>query len=877
METGSAIAAARAFTRNLNILLKTARLYGLEHERTGVLLQAAWSELQVALKSVGEVGLLLGVSGNQVLLDGAPLEARPTDRSFAQLLSSAGLSSIHFSPRVTRDDLSRFVAAFAARRPKSGPLAAELNATLGSSSGPPAIRINEIRFVAQDPSLPEAGVAAQLAARALGPEAKELQLWLNDPKKLLQLIAAAEGTRGGFASCTPGKGSETPSGQTVTPTPTLTPTLTLQEEDLLGIIKVLVEIGQAGSSPEGPGGAGQFQQHLNRMPVSAHITITEALARLAAASPTVKTDTPLLVQLAEHIAIRFALERYERGDASVNSVVQLLDRMKREIKLLRQVLVHHEEKMGRAGLNVESHADLLDREFWAALPEFAKFKILLSPEAWAIPPVNIRHFAGELLDRGDAQSAREILLNYATRIHVTDPAARRKATLGLTDLADVYVRAEGPLLQSVIIQMGEQLREERDAELQTLLGASFVRFSHEAAAQHRYLAVRQALVSLDGVAEQRPDLALHLWPRVKVGNRLNEFIEEVANAPQLPADLIEVLRRMPDAAVEQAAIRLGRCSLREECDRLVAVVAELGEEGITQLRKRLMVRPPEEAVLTVALLARLEPRALEELLPERLREWNQIVQDQAVRQLALSRAPERGQLLVNLLDVLDRVVLPEVVDEIGMSGEQATGQALASIAERGPDDAEDPFLRIKAIEALGRLRHSNAARILRPLVEARRFWMWQHPRELRITAAQSLRKIDADWAKSFLPNSGLSWAELTVGPLDAEPAAPWARQRRYERIQLPRTLAGSVSSPQGDCPLVIQRLSMGGGVAACQRYLKPGLLAQVTLGSRSGQVRAEVRVREVGPQQLGFELVKIGLEDRSRLRRPLTELCVKAA
>src|SRR4029077_16496034 len=53
-----------------------------------------------------------------------------------------------------------------------------------------SIRINEVKFVAADPATGEYSIAAQLAAQALGPEFKQ---WLNDPQKLLQLIAAAQG------------------------------------------------------------------------------------------------------------------------------------------------------------------------------------------------------------------------------------------------------------------------------------------------------------------------------------------------------------------------------------------------------------------------------------------------------------------------------------------------------------------------------------------------------------------------------------------------------------------------------------------------------------------------------------------------------------
>ena len=193
MEDASNLVAARSFARSLNILLKTVRLYGAEHERTTALLGIAWDDLRAALKHSGEAGLLLGVSGSQVLLDGVPLEKRPTDRSFAQLLTSAGLASINFSHRVTVDDFWRFVRAFSSRSPKAGPLAADLNAVLGGDKG--SIRVNEVRFVAQDSSLGDAGMAAQLAARSLGADAQKLQAWLQDPQRLLQLIAAAEGAR----------------------------------------------------------------------------------------------------------------------------------------------------------------------------------------------------------------------------------------------------------------------------------------------------------------------------------------------------------------------------------------------------------------------------------------------------------------------------------------------------------------------------------------------------------------------------------------------------------------------------------------------------------------------------------------------------------
>src|SRR5579871_885519 len=89
-------AAARQFVRSLNILLKFARLYEFGHVRTAAQFETTWKELRSALDDSGGSGLLLGASGNQILLDGVPLGAAAGERSFAQLLTSSGIASIHF-------------------------------------------------------------------------------------------------------------------------------------------------------------------------------------------------------------------------------------------------------------------------------------------------------------------------------------------------------------------------------------------------------------------------------------------------------------------------------------------------------------------------------------------------------------------------------------------------------------------------------------------------------------------------------------------------------------------------------------------------------------------------------------------------------------
>ena len=121
---------ARAFVRSLNVLLKYARLYGLEHSRSVGQFDSAWSELRAAVEAAGPGGLLLGASGSQLLLDGVPLESSPAERSFADFLNASGVASIGFLPRVERDEFSNLVKCFMETGPKAGPLSDRLAAIL---------------------------------------------------------------------------------------------------------------------------------------------------------------------------------------------------------------------------------------------------------------------------------------------------------------------------------------------------------------------------------------------------------------------------------------------------------------------------------------------------------------------------------------------------------------------------------------------------------------------------------------------------------------------------------------------------------------------------------------------------------------------------
>ena len=113
--------------------------------------------------------------------------------------------------------------------------------------------------------------------------------------------------------------------------------------------------------------------------------------------------------------------------------------------------------MNKAGILVESHADILDRMFWAEVPESGKKSVLMSHEAPCVPPRNLRQFVEVLLDRDDKQSATEILNNYSGCLSAKEMEPRRRTAIGLSQVADLYARLGGAADGQAVRKLGEQL------------------------------------------------------------------------------------------------------------------------------------------------------------------------------------------------------------------------------------------------------------------------------------------------------------------------------------------------------------------------------------------------------------------------------------
>jgi hypothetical protein len=1068
--------AARAFVRSLNILLKFARMYDFGHPRTARQYETAWSELRAAIGPDDQAGLLLAASGDRLLLDGTPLDSAAAEKSFARMLSAAGIASIHFSPKVTQASLARFVRGFpTGSNAKPTQLAEQLKAAL---EGDPHVHVNEVCFVPADSAVAKSTVAAQLAARTLGMNSEQTDKLLNDPEKLLQLIVAAEGTKsdgrggsdagtgnagsggigsgegpgtaggtgwfhgpsgnrtepgasgsgsgigspsgpgggsgtsgsgafaaesgpsqgvsgsggGGFGGSGaaglysggvgfagsgspsareylsgvsdksapavpgdsqvvgPGGSAEQTSGVTTAPggwhagggsvgpqrgesgsSPSSEPVvgtggsgepprgvpgntggsspfglgvgasarwthassgirgnrsarsgsgsmavetglMTLHQDELQGILQMLAQVARSNEATKENLDASSFQSRLSALPRRARFTVSQALAALAAQAPAESSDKPTLLKLAENIAVRFAMERYQRGDVKVDAVRQLLDEMSAELDGLRKILGVYEQRMKRAGLEVGSQVDGMAQEFWSLISDEKKKAVIESGDIWCVPAAKIREYVEQLLSRGETSAAQKVLSRYSNCLTEKSSEARRQAAIGIAELASLYAKGDEKLFMSTIREVGLRLVDETDSELQSLIGAAFVRLSQEAQKSRAYPVIQRSVEMLNYIDSERPGAGKNLRPRIGVENHLPEFIDESMRAGSVPAGLKELLRRLPQQASDQIASRFGRIGFREDCELLISMMEVLGPEGLDHLRNQLRQGGPNEAIDAVGILVRLDRETVERMLPDRMKQWKRTAHDRVVRQIVVSGAPDYGRLLIDIFDLLDTLVQPLAIDEIGMSGEVSADMRLLRIAEGDLPRGSTEYLRLKAIEALGRLRTTNAEAVLRKVAEAKKAWRWVNPSELRLVAAQALEKIDPDWARHFIPQSDLSVAELSIEILDRDPNSSAIRQRRYPRLRLERPVTATTANLKENFRMEIPEMALGGGVALCEQNLHPGSVVDMRLNPGVKPVRAQAIVRDANTQARAFEVIDMELEERAKLRKLLVQL-----
>ena len=841
MRTDDHTLAARAFARSLNVLLKYVRLYGSEHKLTAAQFEIAWSELNNSLRD--QNFLLLGQVDGRILIDGAPLEGGISEKTLAQVFSAASISSLQFTPATTRDDFQNLVRCFASLRP--GNSHSDLARMLGNST---AIKLNSVRFIPEDSSAPSSAILQGIASRVLG-GSDQLQDLVKDPNRIIQLIAAAEGSRG--------NGGDTGNNHA-----TSADAVHIDQPRFAAALQLLLQMAQTTKGPAAENPA-QVQLQLAGTPGDAS-QLVNALLSSVAKNAEDRPDTPLLIRIAEHLAIRFAMQAYERGEVRVNAVREMLERMSRNMQELRSILSAHEERMNRAGMIVDHPADILDRQFWAAMPEKGKRSVLLSNDGWCIPARNVRSYVTELLTRGDREIAVKILNKYLDAIAHPNVEARRRSASGLPELGETLAAADPELLARAIDTVGSQLSRETIVELQSLQEAAFVRLGQTATHQHNFIALESACRSLRALEKDHATIARHLRPRIAVESRLREYLDEALAANVPPPALVHILQLSPYAVVAELSVRLQRSSRRDECGRIVRLASIIGDTAVQYLRNQLRSGNFGDAMSSVGLLSHLDPALLDTELASRLAKWPRFYQMGVLRQLAAGSSPQRGRMLLNLLSVIDPLLLPAFLEELALVEEEDAAQRLKLLADGDSAAGNLPFLRVKAIEALGALRRTDAIPVLNELASGGGLRAWRFPREIRIAASQALAKCGSGGLRT---KTGLDPIEFGLGPLDGD--SGWVRSRRYQRVRPAEPITAIASTSRGRSRVELNLLSLGGGQAVADSALPIATEALLEVPLGFSKLRSRIVVCATTPVGFGFEILDMPLPDRSRLRHLL--------
>jgi len=835
--SGTLVSATRDFVHSLNALLKCARLYGFHHARSTTQLRDTWKELRAALEAAGPSGLTLGVSADKLVLDGTVFESTAAENSLARIFTNAGVASVSFTHEAPEGLFVDFVRAFAGATVKSSKLRAFLKDSAGhySQNG---IRLNELRFV------PSSGASSG-------------QSWLCDPQKFAEAISAEEGLHRlrQFRSFEFG---EELVGAAHWRDHDSADRLLADEE--IGSLMRLVTTADAASREDNGAGA-DWKSAFDVLPSNAKAVFREAFLEVQSKLRPTRLDRSVWHRLSTDIAIRCATERFESGAITTSAVRPLLDQLANEIAT--------KVSAAEPSASGDSLTDTLDRQFWANVSADSKQNILLSSECWRVPARNIQQHARDLQRRGDAESAEKILIQYARSVCHIDPVARRQVINGVMQIADTYTTAGGSSLDEAVRAIGDQLSRERDAELQSLLSAAFVKFSQKAAEQSELPAVRRSLDTLAALEKSRPSWTRTLGPRIGINNRIPEFIEEGLRDAAPRPELVEVLCRAPAAVANQLAGRLMRVTRASERESVVEMARTIGEPVRAQLRQTLELAPIKSAVRVVGLLSRVEPIVVEELLPQRMRAGERDAQDEALRQLSIAAAPERGRTLTRMMNVLDPMIVPIALDEVGMCGDATVAPEILRIAQGKSLADSSEFIRVKAIEALGRLRVPELEAALLNFVETKGMWRWAYPQEMRLAAAQALVKLDSERAPTLLADSGLDARLLNLAPLDAKRGRDFVRYRRYERIRMARPMPALIESQRGRCQPTVQVLSLEGGLLSGNVKLSVGTAAKLRILTGMRQICLDVLVRFARSNQAGVEMVGMELEDRFRLRNLL--------
>jgi hypothetical protein len=517
----------------------------------------------------------------------------------------------------------------------------------------------------------------------------------------------------------------------------------------------------------------------------------------------------------------------------------------------------------------DGYREKLVTRFWLELPPREKSLVLRGPDLWCVPVLALRQTLGNLANAGaDAprREARHIVLNYARRLAHQDSRARQAVAAGLNELWPI-IESLWPNQLPEDLSKGAlaALRIEREPQTASALATFIESLGHLAVVRGDYEGFEAMLLALEQSSGDFDHASLstltkHLFAQDRLFLLVDAGLAHRALDPVLP----RLLERDPDKLLDRLTLLLAEERGGSLLPAMARLIRTIGVPVLTILETRLYEARPQRVTAAIKLLATADPDRLLRGLTRVLPSWEWNMQDLAISELSRPTNAPNAQtaafVFASVLISAHPLVVPMMIDQIGLSGESSAIPQLMEIAAGEHTTLRDQFVRIKAIEALGRLRATESMQLLHMLAERRSGIAYAEPSGLRAAAEDALALIEDR------PTSASVRATFEAPNAHG---VVYAVPRRYTRVPLDAPLRAQVSAKASGASLArVKTISLGGAYLESSKTLSVGESVQLEVRSGLGKkIHCTAIVRNGTPGGNGVEFVHMNDEDRTKLRK----------
>ena len=814
--------------RSLHLLLRSERLYEKNHPRRLDSLDGAYDSLRNTADILGGLEIRIERGGLVVprLSEAHLPDARGEMQALARDLQHAGIGTVVFSKKFHVGELDTF-------------------ARLAKAS---LLRSEEPAKDLQDAWWP---------ARLLEHRVEGISVNTQTERKVDTVLASLTAALVAYGGHSPREKSDTP--------------IHVPDfDDLVASLRLLARLTPPLESERGLSPEEAARAIHGAMEEASRDSVCMMLSSVSQYGPREgERPQPYLLRLSENIVFEFLNAEFSSGALTPTSVRPMFHR-------LGDVIVgsgaysgpHSSQHLSSLAVTwaADTHREKLIDRFWMELPAREKSAVLRGADVWCIPVPALRQTLGQLAEAGaDAprREARNIVLNYARRLEHDDPSARRSVAAGLNELTSI-IESLWPNQVPEDLSRGamKALDKETAPETAGLLAAFVESLGRIAVNRADYAGFESILTNLERAPRDKEhDHVTALANRLVAQDRWLLLVDAALANRALEPVLPRLLQRDPERLLDRLTLLLTDPRGAEMMPAMARLLRTIGVPVLNLLETRLYEARRQRVTAAIKLLAAADPERLLRGLARAMASWEWNLQDLAVSELtrpANSASAQSAAFVFSaILADAHPLVVPMMIDQIGLAQETTAVAQLMEIAAGEHEILRDQFVRIKAIEALGRMRASEAAEVLRSLAETREGLTYAEPSGLRAAAEDALAMIE---------NRPTSARVRAAYESAAQASASYVIPRRYVRVPLESPLRAHIEGSQAGLARV-KTISLGGAYLESPRKLSIGDSIKLEVRSGLRKINFTAVVRNIGPDGSGVEFVYMRDEDREKLRK----------